>query len=66
MSSVLIFVKQRDGVINANLRAAASQTGAGVWGVDSLGDFEGTLKILRVPSSRLSAILIFRHLHGQP
>jgi hypothetical protein len=63
MSKMFIFVKQRDDALNVNLAAAAGRTGAVVVGVESLGDFEGTLGFLPKDHS-IEKLTIWSH--GEP
>jgi hypothetical protein len=60
---MFIFVKQRDGVVNVNLAAAAGKTGAEVIGVERLDDFEGTLQSQRQDHS-IKKLTIWSH--GEP
>jgi hypothetical protein len=63
MSKMFIFVKQRDDPLNLNLAAAAGRTGAVVFGVESLGDFEGTLQFQKQDHS-IQKLTIWSH--GEP
>jgi hypothetical protein len=63
MSKMFIFVKQRDDALNVNLAAAAGRTGAVVVGVESLGDFEGTLGFFPKDHS-IEKLTIWSH--GEP
>jgi hypothetical protein len=63
MKSLFIFVKQRDGVLNVNLAAAAGKTGAEVIGVERLDDFEGTLEFQKQDHS-IKKLTIWSH--GEP
>jgi Domain of unknown function (DUF4347) len=63
MSKMFIFVKQRDDALNVNLAAAAGKMGTVVVGVESLGDFEGTLGFLPKDHS-IEKLTIWSH--GKP